>query len=134
MRGKDFWYGKEVEGRLYGIYTLFNRNKLGIINDKVKHLYFTIEFWNVNNCIDIMEEYMHKYPVSIEVDNNKYNLLTPNLKVNCHIIYRIKDKNVFDLKNTDSIFIDGEIFNVLCFNKYNAMKVNYIDYSNDKEC
>jgi hypothetical protein len=42
------------------------------------------------------------------------------------------DKNVFDLKETDSIFLDGNIFNVLCFTKYNSLKVNYNDYSNDK--
>ena len=67
-----------------------------------------------------------------EVDSETYLLLTPTLKVKAHIIYRIKDKNVFDLKETDSIFLDGNTFNVLCFTKHNSLKANYNDYANDK--
>ena len=44
MKGKDYWYGKEVEGRLFGLYTLFNRNGLGIITSKVQHLYSCVLF------------------------------------------------------------------------------------------
>ena len=38
MQGRDYWYGKEVEGRLYGLYTLFVRNKFPneFFNKKVK--------------------------------------------------------------------------------------------------
>ena len=73
------------------------------------------------------------YPVSIEVNEYYYKLLTPNMKVKAHIIYRIKDKNIFNLKETDSVFVDGEMYNVLCFTKHNALKVSYNDYSNDEQ-
>ena len=132
MQGKDYWYGKEVEGRLFGLFTLFNRYKQGVITKNVHHLYYTIEFWNVESAVSIMESYVEDYQVSIEVDAKTYKKLTPTLKVKAHIIYRIKDKNVFDLKETDSIFLDGDVFNVLCLSKYNYLKVNYNDYSNDK--
>ncbi len=131
MRGKDYWYGKEVEGRLFGLHTLFNRNKVGVITKDVQHLYFTVEFWELENAEELIEYWMLKYPVSVEVTNETYKHLTPNIKVRAHIIYRIKDKNVFDLKETDSVFVDGNMFNVLCFTKHNALKVNYNDYSND---
>ena len=140
MQGRDYWYGKEVEGRLYGLYTLFVRNKFPNefftkkINKKVKHIYYTIESWNTD-YIDFIESLIEDYPVSIEVDKDTYHRLTPNMKVHCHIIYRIKDFNIFDLKETDSIFIDGNTFNVLCFSKHNAIKVDYKDYQNDtKKC
>ena len=131
MQGKDFWYGKEVEGRLFGLYTLFNRNNIGTITDKVRHLYFTIEFWKTKNCVQKIESLLLDYPISIEVDEDTYKLVTPNMKVHAHLIYRIKDVNVFDLKETDSVFIDGNIYNVLCFTKHNAYNVNYVDYSYD---
>ena len=131
MRGKDYWDGKEVECRLFGLHTLFNRNKVGVITKDVQHLYFTVEFWELENAEELIEYWMLKYPVSVEVTNETYKHLTPNIKVRAHIIYRIKDKNVFDLKETDSVFVDGNMFNVLCFTKHNALKVNYNDYSND---
>lgn len=131
MQGKDYWYGREVEGRLFGLYTLFNRHKQGEITNKVHHLYYTIEFWNVRNAISIMESFVEDYQISIEVDSETYLLLTPTLKVKAHIIYRIKDTNVFDLKDTDSIFVDGNTFNVLCFTKHNSLRVKYNDYAND---
>lgn len=131
MRGKDYWYGKEVEGRLFGLYTLFNRNRLGKITKDVQHLYFTVEFWEQEQAVRIIENLLLKYPISVEVTNETYKHLTPNIKVRAHIIYRVKDKNVFDLKETDSVFVDGNMFNVLCFTKHNALKVDYNDYSND---
>lgn len=131
MKGKSYWYGKEVEGRLFGLYTLFNRHELGEITDKVQHLYFTIEFWENKDCVEIMESLLLDYPISIEVNEEVYKYVTPNMKVRAHLIYRIQDKNVFDLKETDSVFVDGNMYNVLCFTKHNALKVNYTDYSND---
>ena len=131
MKGKSYWYGKEVEGRLFGLYTLFNRHELGKITNKVQHLYFTIEFWKTKDCIEIIESLLIDYPISIEVNEEVYKYVTPNMKVRAHLIYRIQDKNVFDLKETDSVFVDGNMYNVLCFTKHNALKVNYTDYSND---
>lgn len=131
MRGHDYWYGKEVEGRLYGLWTMICRHKVGPINSKVKHLYFTIEFWGVEDCLEIFEDAILNHTVSIEVDEYVYDRIPSNVKVRAHLIYRIKDKNVFDLKETDSVFVDGESYNVLCFTKHNALKVGYDDYSND---
>lgn len=131
MIGLNYWYGKEVEGRLYGLYTLFCRYEVGKIKKNVQHIYFTIEFWNTGCAISKIENLLLDYIVSIEVDETTYKFLTPNMKVRAHIIYRVKDKNIFNLKETDSIFIDGNVYNVLCFTKHNALKVNYNDYSND---
>ena len=97
----------------------------------MQHLYFTVEFWELKNAAEQIEFWLLKYPISVEVTSETYKHLTPNIKVRAHIIYRVKDKNVFDLKETDSVFVDGNMFNVLCFTKHNALKVNYNDYSND---
>jgi len=131
MKGEASWYGKEVEGRLYGLNTLFCRHEIGFIKPETVHLYFTIEFWETENCIENIEKFLIKYVISIEVNEETYKYVTPNMKVRAHLIYRIKDKNIFDLKETDSIFIDGDMYNVLCYTKHNALKVGYNDYSND---
>ena len=133
MQDRKYWYGKEVEGRYYGLWTLFNRHEVGPITDTVHHLYFTNEFWQLKDAAEQIEKYIIDYPVSVEVDNTTFKNLTPNIKVRAHILYRIKDKQVFDLKDTDSVFIDGEIYNVLCFTKHNALKVGYADYAFDIE-
>jgi len=132
MQGKSNWQGKEIEGRFHSMPTYFIRNKIGKIPLFIYHLYFTIEFFDTLNGIKEIETYLgQKYVVSIEINKEKYNLLTPNMKVWAHIIYRIDDAFPHDLKETDSIFIDKEKYNVLCFTKHQAYKVNSIDYSND---
>ena len=132
MQGKSNWQGKEIEGRFHGLTTYFIRKEIGEIPKGVSHLYFTIEFLDTPNGIEQIESYLGvPYIVSIETSKDKYHLITPNMKVWAHIIYRIDDAFPHDLKETDSIFIDKEKYNVLCFNKYQAYKVNPIDYSND---
>jgi hypothetical protein len=132
MQGKDNWIGIECEGRLFGLKTYFIRFKVGNIPTDIMHLYFTREFLLQDNAQEIIESYLFKkYIVTIETNKLTYNSITPNMKVKAHIIYRIEDSIPFDLKETDSIFIDKDTYNVLCFNKHQAYKVNPIDYSKD---
>jgi hypothetical protein len=132
MQGKDNWIGIECEGRLYGIKTYFIRHKIGKIPADIFHLYFTREFLLIEGAESIIESYLfQKYTITVETNKETYKYITPNIKVKAHIIYRIEDSTPFDLKETDSIFIDKDTYNVLCYNKYQAYKVNPIDYSKD---
>ena len=131
MQGKNNWIGKECEGRYHGLNTYFVRYKIDDnIPETTKHIYFTQEYVHSNN-IDTIESFLGDFAVSIEVTKHNYKLITPNMKVWAHLIYRIEDEIPFDLKETDSIFIDKGTYNVLCFTKHQALKVNPIDYSND---
>lgn len=133
MQGKANWQGKEIEGRYHGLSTYFIRHEIGIVPDYVHHLYFTIEFFDNKDAVEQIESWLgEQFIISIETSKDKYHLLTPNMKVWAHIIYRIDDELPHDLKETDSIFIDKGKYNVLCFIKHQAYKVNPIDYSNDK--
>lgn len=136
MIGKKNWYGKEVEGRLYGLNTKFIRYEVGELDPyEVQHLYFTREFLETEGGIEQIEFFCinSKYMISVECNKNTFNLLTPNIKVRAHLIYRVVEDNIFKLKETDSIFIDTEEpYNVLCFTKHNSLKVTPNDYSNDK--
>ena len=56
--GKNNWYGKEVEGRLYGLNTKFIRYEVGDLDPhKISHLYFTKEFLETKKGIDITVEH-----------------------------------------------------------------------------
>lgn len=133
MQGKDNWFGVECEGRLFGINTYFIRYAVGNVPKEAKHIYFTREFLKTKNFEKDIERFLFSdYIVSIETNKQTYKYITPNMKVKAHIIYRIEDTIPFDLKETDGIFIDKDTYNVLCFQKHQAYKVNPIDYSKDK--
>jgi len=135
MQKKNNWYGKEVEGRLYGIETKFIRYEIGEIDPvKVKHLYFTKEFLETKGGVEQIEDLCinSNYMISVECNNKNYHLLTPNIKVRTHLIYRVVDDNIFNLKPTDSVFIDKtEPYHVICFTKYNGLAVQPNDYKDD---
>ena len=44
MYGKSYWYGKEVEGRLSDIETVFVRGQVPKNYKDYPHIYFTIEY------------------------------------------------------------------------------------------
>jgi hypothetical protein len=132
MQGKENWIGIECEGRLIGLKTYFIRYKIGKIPKDIVHLYFTREFFTISNSLEIIESYLtSNYVITLETNKDTYYRITPNMKVKAHIIYRINDEIPFDLKETDSIFIDKDTYNVLCFSKYQSYKVTPIDYSKD---
>ncbi len=133
MQGQENWIGTECEGRLHGLKTLFVRNQFKNPPSDCHHVYFTREFLCYEKNILFLENYLlHTTKcVTIECNNETYKLLTPNMKVRAHIIYRIEDASIHKLKPTDEIMIDAETFNVLCYTKLNGMEVSYADYVSD---
>lgn len=135
MEGKSNWYGIECEGRLHGLFTHFVRNSISNqIDKRTQHIYFTKEFLKDKSAARVIEEITinSNFIVSVEVTKDTWQFVSPNMKVRCHIIYRIVDDVPFELKNTDSIFIDKTgMYNVLCFTKHNALVVKPSDYSKD---
>lgn len=132
MQGKPNWIGIECEGRLIGLKTYFIRYYAGQIPKGIVQVYFTREFLLTKGAKKVIESYLtSNYVVTIETNKQTYHSITPNMKVKAHIIYRIEDEIPFDLKETDSIFIDKDTYNVLCFTKHQSYKVNPIDYSKD---
>lgn len=135
MNNKSNWYGIECEGRYQGLFTYFVRYSIGSkINKKTQHIYFTKEYLSSNSNAEIIESIAieNKYIVSVEVNKKNWKYITPNIRVRCHLIYRIIDSIPFELKQNDSIFIDSStMYNVLCYTKCNALIVKPEDYSKD---
>ena len=135
MEGKSNWYGIECEGRYCGLFTHFVRYSISkTIDKRTQHIYFTKEYLVDENAAQTIEQLTmdSSYVVSVEVNKTNWKYVSPNMKVRCHLIYRIVDDYPFELKNTDSIFIDKTgMYNVLCFTKHNALVVKPEDYSKD---
>jgi hypothetical protein len=134
MESKGSWYGIECEGRYSGLFTYFVRDKISNeIDPRTKQIYFTKEALTETSAKDIEElSIVTNYVISVEVDKDNWKFVTPNIRVRCHLMYRIVDDNIFELKETDSIFIDKKnMYNVLCFTKHNALVVTPNDYSKD---
>ena len=147
MYGKQQWRGLEVEGRYSDIMTFFVRE---LMDDKehglnVKtvneypHYYFTIEYmlecfvgtkqletirWilDTSNCA-----------ITIEANTETITRIPPDLINRCHIIYRIKDKALQVLKDTDTFSVDAGWYRVHQVTKCNMMEIKPSNYKFDEE-
>ena len=133
MQGQKNWLGVECEGRYFGLKTMFVREQYEAPPEEYCHIYFTREFLKDKTNIIFLEQFIlsSQKCITIECNNDTYKYLTPNMKVRAHIIYRIDDQNVQQLKPTDEIMIDADTYKVICYTKHNGMQVNYSDYAND---
>lgn len=115
----NFWVGKEVEGRLKGLQTLFIVGDQSIDNilEKlykclkkhiiISHLYFGAgRQSNVTNYNTIKYFIKQGYFITYEVMFNELNRVPSDILSDCHIMACIKQNNVQHLKLTDTIKIE----------------------------
>ena len=147
MYGKKQWRGLEVEGRYSDIMTFFVReldddkkHGLNVVNvNEYPHYYFTIEYmlecfvgtkqlelirWilDTSNCA-----------ITIEANTETITRIPPDLINRCHIIYRIKDKALQVLKDTDTFSVDAGWYRVHQVTKCNMMEIKPSNYKFDEE-
>ena len=147
MYGKKQWRGLEVEGRYSDIMTFFVREldsdkKYGLNVSNVNeypHYYFTIEYmlecfvgtkqletirWilDTSNCA-----------ITIEANTETITRIPPDLINRCHIIYRIQDKALQVLKDTDTLSVDAGWYRVHQVTKCNMMEIKPSNYKFDEE-
>lgn len=143
MYGKQQWRGREVEGRYADLMTLFVR-ELGDgvdIEDlrEYPHYYFTIEYMKtcfehsrqVKAIREILDE--TNSAVTIEANTDTIQNIPPDLVNRCHIIYRIQDKALQILKDTDTFSVDAGWYRVHQVTKCNMMEINPSNYKFDEE-
>ena len=134
-----YWWGPEVEGRLSGINTIFIRTlpepHFLLELDDVQHIYLTNYFVNMAENADwdeIVDAYEYwNVPITIEVDNDCLDLVPARIRNFAHILLRLKSTDALRLKPTDSIAIDGEIYNCLVATKYTMQSVSNEAYQYD---
>ena len=136
MYGKSYWYGKEVEGRLSDIETVFVRGQLPKNYKEYPHVYFTIEYIEMC-CVHGSWDDIHtiletKQYVTVESNSKTMDKIPMSIFNRTHIIYRIPDSFVAKLKNTDTISVDAGWYRVHQITKCNMMEINPDDYKFDR--
>jgi hypothetical protein len=136
MYGKSYWYGKEVEGRLSDIETVFVRGQVPQNYKEYPHVYFTIEYIEMccthGNWDDIHNILESRQYVTIEANSKTMNKIPMSIFNRAHVIYRIQDEFVTKLKNTDTLSIDAGWYRVHQITKCNMMEINPDDYKFDR--
>ena len=136
MYGKSYWYGKEVEGRLSDIETVFVRGQLPKNYKEYPQVYFTIEYVEMccthGNWDDIHNILETRQYVTVEANSKTMAKIPMSIFNRAHVIYRIQDEFVAKLKNTDTLSIDAGWYRVHQITKCNMMEINPDDYKFDR--
>ena len=137
MYGKSYWYGKEVEGRLSDIETVFVRGQLPKNYEEYPHVYFTIEYIEMccthGNWDDIHNILETRQYVTVEANSKTMAKIPMSIFNRAHVIYRIQDEFVAKLKNTDTLSIDAGWYRVHQVTKCNMMEIKPDNYKFDEE-
>lgn len=138
MYGKRYWYGKEVEGRLSDMETVFVRSEVPANYIEYPHVYFTIEY--IARAVDspVLWDRIHQIldnshkMITIEANDNVLDKIPMSVFNRVHVIYRIQDPNVAKLKKTDTLSIDHGWYRVHQIMKCNLQEINPDDYKFDR--
>ena len=143
MYSRNYWFGQELEGRLYGIQTLFIRNCFPSQDEMNKanfhHLYLTLEFLTANKADSQIWDKIRffvfklKMPLSIEANDSNIDNIPLDLYNVAHILYRIPDKTALKLKKHDTIVIQTSPYNCYCCTISSMIKTENNDYRFDTE-
>jgi len=136
MYGKSYWYGREVEGRLSDIETVFVRGQVPKNYKDYPHIYFTTEYIEMA-CVHENWDEIHtiletKQYVTIEANEKTMDKIPMSIFNRAHVIYRIPDEHVAKLKQTDTLSIDAGWYRVHQITKCNMMEINPDDYKFDR--
>ena len=141
MYGKKYWYGKEVEGRLLDVETVYCRSEIPKNVWKYPHIYFTIEFvtkmvtdidWG-NEQLAILKKEQGYRTLTIEANAEIFDKIPVDIKQQAHIIFRIKEPLIDQLKETDTISIDQRWYNVYQIMKKQMIHSDPDAYKFDRE-
>lgn len=142
---KKYWYGKEIEGRLYGLETLFVADvfdEYEEISKKFNHILLgptVIEKLQSNDVKskmswDTIQQQVDedKKMFTIEAKPKHIAMLPKWVLLKCHILLWIDIPELAELKSTDSIKICPRSHEMYCFTLFNGQKVNRADYIHDR--
>ena len=139
---RKYWYGKECEGRLTDVNTLFiaDLDIKGLDMGKCPHIYFCspavrqlIEGGSNDLDWDWMNEFIDRtgVTVSLECEPGYLQDVPPMIRIKTHIMYMISNKEVSMLKQNDSIKVVYDDYKLYCASVQNMQHVTPDDYKYD---
>ena len=141
---RKYWYGKECEGRLTDVETLFiadtNIDEQDLNMKQYPHIYFCSTAVNqlINDHGKLSWEWLNDFidetniTVSLEVTPGMLRQLPAMIVIKTHIMYMIHDKEVGLLKKNDSIKVVYGDYKLYCSSIQNMQKVTPDDYKYDR--
>ena len=143
---RKHWYGKECEGRLTDVETLFiaDIRVKGVDMEKMPHIYFcsgAVEQLITNdmkNQSQLDWDWMNKFidrtgiTISLECTPGMLKDVPPMIRIKTHIMYMMYEEEVGLLKKNDSIKVIHAPYSLYCASIQNMQKVTPDDYKYDR--
>ena len=143
---RKYWYGKECEGRLTDVETLFiaDIRVKGVDMEKMPHIYFcsgAVEQLITNdmkNQSQLDWDWMNKFndrtgiTISLECTPGMLKDVPPMIRIKTHIMYMMNEEEVGLLKKNDSVKVIYAPYSLYCASIQNMQKVTPDDYKYDR--
>ena len=138
---RKYWYGKECEGRLTDVETLFiaDIDVKGLVMEKAPHIYFCSPAVRqlIKGKGDLNWDWMNSFidrtgtTISLECEPGMLKHIPPMIRIKTHIMYMMNEEEVGLLKQNDSVKVVYAPYSLYCASIQNMQKVTPDDYKYD---
>ena len=135
---RKYWYGKECEGRLTDVETLFiaDIDVKGLDMDKAPHIYFCSPAVRqlIKGKGDLNWDWLNAFidrtgiTISLECEPGMLKDVPPMVRIKTHIMYMMNEEEVGLLKQNDSVKVIYAPYLLYCTSIQNMQKVTPDDY------
>ena len=139
---RKYWYGKECEGRLTDVETLFiaDIDVKGLNMEKAPHIYFCSPAVRqlIKGKGDLNWDWLNSFidrtgiTISLECEPGMLKDVPPMIRIKTHIMYMMYEEEVGLLKKNDSIKVIHAPYSLYCASIQNMQKVTPDDYKYDR--
>ena len=138
---RKYWYGKECEGRLTDVETLFiaDIDVKGLVMEKAPHIYFCSPAVRqlIKGKGDLNWDWLNAFidrtgtTISLECEPGMLKDVPPMIRIKTHIMYMMNEEEVGLLKQNDSVKVVYAPYSLYCASIQNMQKVTPDDYKYD---
>ena len=138
---RKYWYGKECEGRLTDVETLFiaDIDVKGLNMEKAPHIYFCSPAVRqlIKGKGDLNWDWLNSFidrtgtTISLECEPGMLKDVPPMIRIKTHIMYMMNEEEVGLLKQNDSVKVVYAPYSLYCASIQNMQKVTPDDYKYD---
>ena len=139
---RKYWYGKECEGRLTDVETLFiaDIDVKGLDMEKAPHIYFCSPAVRqlIKGKGDLNWDWLNTFIdrtgiiISLECEPGMLKDVPAMMRIKTHIMYMMNEEEVGLLKQNDSIKVIHAPYSLYCASIQNMQQVTPDDYKYDR--
>lgn len=139
---RKYWYGKECEGRLTDVETLFiaDIDVKGLDMEKAPHIYFCSPAVRqlIKGKGDLNWDWLNSFidktgiTISLECEPGMLKEVPPMMRIKTHIMYMMNEEEVGLLKQNDSVKVIYAPYSLYCASIQNMQQVTPDDYKYDR--